>query len=136
MTEPKHTPFLPLWMWGVVAIETTIPLFFGIASVFDPSIWGAESLGALGQLYVVRNITMALGVLAAALLLRSYVALLITVAIRYATDFVDITAAILRGAHGAELVGLAIFTIVLLVIPAFGLRWLWHKKDTQTPAKT
>ena len=128
MTQNSDRPFLPLWMWGIVAIEVGVPTFFGIASTLDPSIWGAETLGALGQLYVTRNLAMALGVLVAAVLLRSYAALMIAIAARYVTDLTDIIAGIVRGAQGEELFVLSVFAIILLVLPAFGLRWLWKNQ--------
>ncbi|MEL6233916.1 MAG: hypothetical protein AAFR46_05870 [Pseudomonadota bacterium] len=124
MDAVQSTQSLPRWMWGIVAIEIAVPTFFGIASIADPGIWGAESLGALGQLYVVRNFAMAFGVALAAFVLRSHIALLVAIAARYVTDFVDISASIARGVEGEALVVTAVFVLLLLVLPLFGLRWL------------
>lgn len=118
-------PFrLPIWMWAIVAIEVIVPSYFAVASLLDPTIWGEARLGTYGELYVIRNLAMALGVVLAALVLRSYAALLATIAARYVTDLVDIIAGFARGPDAETMVLLVIFTGVLLVFPAFGLRWL------------
>ena len=111
-------------MWGIVAIEIIVPTFFGIASALNPSIWGAETLGIFGELYVTRNLAMAAGVALAAFILRSHAALLAVIAARFATDLVDIASGFLRGGGAEALVPLIVFTVVLLILPAFGLRWL------------
>lgn len=123
MTDTNENRFLPLWVWGVVAIEVVVPTFFGIGTLFDPSIWGAETLGAFGQLYVTRNLTMAFGVGLAALL-RSRMALLVAITARYVTDFVDIVDGFASGPEGDTAVVLLVFTVVLLVLPGLGLNWL------------
>lgn len=116
--------FLPLWMWGIIAIEIVVPTYFAIASLIDPTIWGAADLGVFGELYVIRNLTMSFGVALAAFVLRSYVAILATIAARYLTDLVDIIAGFARGPDAETTLLLVIFTVILLVLPAFGLRWL------------
>ncbi|MEO0605334.1 MAG: hypothetical protein AAF211_28145 [Myxococcota bacterium] len=116
----------PKWMWVVVGIEVVVPTFFGVATIADPSIWGQEALDVFGRLYVTRNLTMAFGVAFAALVLQSRTALLGTIAARYVTDFVDIAVGFAQGPESAVAIQLGVFTVVLLVIPAFGLRWLWR----------
>lgn len=123
MSDSENITFLPRWIWGVVAIEVLVPTFFGIATILNPTIWGAETLGAFGALYVTRNLTMAFGVALAALL-RSRVALLVAIAARYVTDFVDIADGFAAGPEGEQLITLIVFTVVLLVIPGLGLNWL------------
>ncbi|MEM8925165.1 MAG: hypothetical protein AAGD35_16800 [Actinomycetota bacterium] len=123
MTESQDVSYLPRWLWAVVAIEIVVPTFFGIASIVDPSIWDAETLGTLGQLYVTRNLAMAFGVLLAALL-RSRAALLVAIAARYATDFVDIVAGFVRGPESDVVPILVVSAVLLLVVPLFGLNWL------------
>lgn len=120
----KTSRFLPLWMWAIVAIEIAVPSFFAVASFNDPTIWGETQLGPFGELYVIRNLAMAFGVFLAAFWLRSYPALLATIAARFLTDFVDIVAGFASGPDMDTLRILAMFAFVLLVIPAFGLRWL------------
>jgi len=122
--ETSDSRFLPLWMWGAVAIEIIVPSFFAIATLFDPSIWGEVQLGAFGELYVIRNLTMALGVALAAFWLKSHVALIATIAARFATDLSDIVSGFLKGPDAETTTMLVIFTVVLLVIPALALRWL------------
>lgn len=121
-TSPKR--FLPLWMWGAVAIEIIVPSFFAIATLFDPGIWGEVQLGAFGELYIIRNLTMAFGVAVAAFWLRSHVALIATIAARFATDLVDIASGFMRGPDAQTMTVLLVFTVVLLVIPGIALRWL------------
>lgn len=124
----------PAWMWLVIAIEVVVPTFFGVATIGDPSIWGAETLDVFGRLYVTRNLTMAFGVAFAALVLRSRVALIGTIGARYLTDLVDIVAGFAQGPESEVAIQLGVFTVVLLVIPAFGLQWLWRAaRGTRRP---
>lgn len=116
--------FLPAWMWGIVAIEVVVPSYFAIASYVDPTIWGEAKLGVYGELYVIRNLAMSMGVALAAFWLRSYAALFATIAARFATDVVDILAGFARGPSTETVTLLIIFTLILIVIPAVGLRWL------------
>lgn len=127
MSTEKPAGFLPWWLWIIVFIEIAVPVFYGIMTIIDPSIWGADSLGAIGQLYVTRNFAMAFGV-ALAVLLRSHLALLCAIAARYVTDFTDITAIFVRGVEPQAAPVLAVFIVLLLVLPFFGLRWLWARR--------
>lgn len=122
--ETSDSRFLPLWMWGAVAIEIIVPSFFAIATLFDPSIWGEAQLGAFGELYVIRNLTMAFGVGLAAFWLKSHVALIATIGARFATDLADIVSGFAKGPDPETATMLLIFTVLLLVIPALALRWL------------
>lgn len=119
----------PTWLWWVIAIEVVVPTFFGVATLLDPSIWGAETLDVFGRLYVTRNLTMAFGVAVAGLVLRSRLALLGTIGARYLTDLVDIVVGFAQVPEPAIAIQLSVFTVVLLVIPAFGLRWLWRMES-------
>ena len=133
MTDPINSARpainLPLWMWAVVAIEIMVPTYFAIASAVDPTIWGEARLGIYGELYVIRNLAMSFGVALSVFWLRSRVALLATVAARYVTDLVDMGAGFARGPDSETMVLLLVFGVVLLVIPAFGLRWLIRYRD-------
>jgi hypothetical protein len=119
----RAQPFLPRWLWAIVAIEVIVPTFFGLASIVDPSIWDVDRLGTLGQLYVTRNFTMALGVVLA-VLLRSRAALVVAISARFVTDFVDIVANVVRGVEGEVVPVLVVSLVLLLVLPPFGLNWL------------
>ena len=123
MEQHNTSRFLPWWLWIIVAIEVSVPTYFGIASIIDPSIWGADSLEAFGQLYVTRNFAMVFGIVLA-VLLRSHTALLVAIAARYVTDFIDITAAFLRGVDADTQSILLVFAALLLIIPLFGIVWL------------
>lgn len=120
----KPDRFLPVWMWAIVAIEIIVPSYFAVASFVDPTIWGEERLGVYGELYVIRNLAMSLGVALAAVWLRSYAALLATIAARFVTDVVDITAGFARGPDAETVMLLIVFSVVLILIPAFGLKKL------------
>lgn len=122
--ETSDSRFLPPWMWGAVAIEIIVPSFFAIATLFDPGIWGEAQLGAFGELYVIRNLTMVLGVALAAFWLKSHIALIATISARFATDLTDIISGFAKGPDAETATMLVIFTVVLLVIPALALRWL------------
>ena len=95
--------------------------------MIDPSLWGEARLGIYGELYVIRNLTMSAGVALAALWLRSRAALFATLAARFMTDVIDIVAGFLRGPDAQTMLLLVIFTLILIVIPAFGLRWLFGR---------
>ncbi|MEM1086978.1 MAG: hypothetical protein AAGH90_04560 [Pseudomonadota bacterium] len=120
--------FIPWWIWIVIAIEVSVPTYFGIATIFDPSIWGEDHFGAIGQLYVTRNFTMVLA-LVVALILRSRVALFVALLARYLTDFVDITAGFIRGPDPETFQVLAVFGGVLLVLPLVALIWLFRHRS-------
>lgn len=85
-----------MWMPAVVAIEVLVPTYFAVASLSDPTMWSEARLGVYGELYIIRNIAMSLGVALASLVLRSYAAVLATIAARHLTDLVDICAGFLR----------------------------------------
>ena len=122
--NPNAERFLPVWIWGIVAIEIFVPTYFAVASYIDPTIWGESTLGTFGELYVVRNLTMSMGVALAAFWLRSYAALLATIAARFATDVLDIAAGFSRSPDTETVMLLVIFAVILIAIPAFGLLWL------------
>ncbi len=128
-TRPLKS-FLPPWVWAIVAIEVLVPSFFALASLNNPSLWGEAQLGVYGELYVIRNLAMAFGVAIAALWLRSHAAVLATIAARFVTDAVDIGAGFARGPDGQTFALLVIFSLILLVIPALGLRWLVRQHGT------
>lgn len=127
MTNSIERRFLPWWVWAIIAIEVVVPTYFGIATIFDPSIWGEESFGAIGQLYVTRNFTMVLAIIIAALM-RNHTALLVTIFARYVTDLVDIVSGFIRGPDAATMQVLAVFGFLLLVPPLFALIWLFQRR--------
>ncbi len=122
--NPSATRFLPAWMWAIVAVEIVVPSYFAVASFVDPTIWGEAKLGTYGELYVIRNLAMSMGVALAAFWLRSFAALLATIAARFTTDVVDILAGFARGPDAETMTLLVVFSVVLIVFPAVGLRWL------------
>lgn len=127
MTDTMQRRFLPWWMWAIIAIEIVVPTYFGIATIFDPSIWGEDSFGAIGQLYVTRNFTMVLAIIIAALM-RSHSALFVAILARYVTDLVDIVSGFMRGPDAATMQVLAAFGFLLLVPPLLALIWLFRRR--------
>lgn len=134
MKNKVESRFLPWWLWVIVAIEIVVPTFFGIATIFNPSIWGAETFDVIGQLYVTRNFTMVLGVIIA-VLIRNRAVLFVTIGIRYITDVVDIASSFIRGVEAEALPGLLIFTVLLIIVPIAGLRWLFQHLDSGRSAQ-
>lgn len=128
MSQSHQTNFLPWWIWLVVTIEVLVPTYFGIATIFDPSIWGEDSFGTVGQLYVTRNFTMVFAIIIA-VMLRNRMALFVTILARYTTDFVDISAGLLRGPEAETAVVLLGFGAVLLILPLIALLWLFRRRS-------
>lgn len=134
--DSRNKKFLPWWMWVIVIIEAGIPIFFAISTINNPGALfpGAIELDYAMTLYVTRNITMGIGVIIAAFILRSYTALFATIAVRFLTDGVDQVSTITSGASEAVMQSLPYLFVVLIVIPLIGLIWLWkHKKENYEP---
>jgi hypothetical protein len=131
-SDVQSTKFLPWWMWVIVGIEAGIPIFFALSTISDPgSLFpGAKELDYAMTLYITRNITMGVGVLISAVILRSHTALFATIAARFLTDGVDQVSTITSGASDAVMQSLPYLFVILIVIPLIGLVWLWkHKKE-------
>jgi hypothetical protein len=110
--------FLPIWAWIIVLIQIGLVLFFSVGTVMNPGefIPGVTELNYVTQLYITRNVTVALGLIIA-VLLRSHKALLVTLIIRFLTDITDV---ITVYALNVEVIKASVpMVVVLLILPAF-----------------
>ena len=83
--------FLPIWVWVIVLIQIFLVLFFSAGTAMNPAdfIPDVSELNYVTQLYITRNVTVALGIIVA-LLLRSHKALLLILTVRLVTDISDV----------------------------------------------
>ena len=112
-----NNKFLPIWAWVIVLMQISLVLFFSAGTAMSPGdfIPDVSELNYVTQLYITRNVTVALGIIVA-LLLKSPKALLVTLIIRLLTDISDvITVYVLNVEVIKESVPMV---VVLLIIPA------------------
>jgi len=123
-----HTnKFLPIWVWVIVLIQIFLVLFFSAGTAMNPSdfIPDVSELNYVTQLYITRNITVALGIIVA-LFLRSHKALLTILIVRLLTDIFDV---ITVYALNVEVIKSSVpMVVVLLIIPALlAIGCLWKR---------
>jgi len=109
--------FLPVWVWIIVLIQIGLVLFFSAGTAMNPGNFlpDVSELNYVTQLYITRNITVALGIIMA-LILRSHQALLMILAVRLLTDIFDV---ITVYALNVEVIKASVpMVAVLLIIPA------------------
>jgi len=109
--------FLPIWVWIIVLIQIFLVLFFSAGTAMNPSdfIPDVSELNYVTQLYITRNVTVALGIIVA-LFFRSHIALLIILVVRLLTDISDV---ITVYALNVEVIKSSVpMVVVLLIIPA------------------
>ena len=87
----QASEFLPIWVWLIVLTQILLVLFFSAGTAMNPGdfIPDVTELNYITQLYITRNITVALGIMAA-LLLRSHKTLLVLMVVRVLTDISDV----------------------------------------------
>ena len=110
--------FLPIWVWVVVLIQVFLVLFFSVGTAMSPGdfIPNVSELNYVTQLYITRNITVALGIIVA-LVLRSHQALLTLLIVRLLTDISDVMTVY---ALDVEVIKESVpMVVVLLIVPAF-----------------
>ena len=109
--------FLPIWVWVTALLQIGLVLFFSAGTAMNPAqfIPDVSELNYVTQLYITRNVTVALGIIIA-LLLKSHKALLLVLTIRLLTDISDV---ITVYALNVEVIKESVpMVIVLLIIPA------------------
>ena len=109
--------FLPIWVWVIVLMQISLVLFFSAGTAMSPGdfIPDVTELNYVTQLYLTRNVTVALGIIVA-LLLKSHKALLVTLIIRLLTDVSDVISVY---ALNIEVIKESVpMVVVLLIIPA------------------
>ena len=110
--------FLPVWVWVIVLIQVFLVLFFSVGTAMSPGdfIPNVSELNYVTQLYITRNITVALGIVVA-LVLRSHRALLTLLVVRLLTDVSDVMTVY---ALDVEVIKESVpMVVVLLIVPAF-----------------
>ena len=114
----KVDRFLPIWVWVIVLVQIMLVLFFSVGTAMSPGdfIPNVSELNYVTQLYITRNITVALGLIVA-LLLRSHRALLTLLIVRLLTDISDVMTVY---ALDVEVIKESLpMVAVLLIVPAF-----------------
>ena len=117
--------FLPIWVWVIALLQISLVLFFSAGTAMSPGdfIPDVSELNYVTQLYITRNVTVALGIIVA-LLLKSHKALLVALIVRLLTDISDV---ITVYALNVEAIKESVpMVVVLLIIPAliaFGYLW-------------
>ncbi len=121
------TKFLPIWVWIIALLHIFLVLFFSIGTAMNPAqfIPDVSELNYVTQLYITRNITIALGLIVA-LLIKSHTALLVTLLVRLLTDIADV---ITVYALNVEVIKSSVpMVVVLLIIPALVASvYLWRR---------
>lgn len=125
--DGSMSKFLPIWVWGIALLQIVLVLFFSAGTAMSPGefIPGLSEVNYVAQLYITRNVTMALGIIIA-LLLKSHKALLVILAVRLLTDISDV---ITVYALNVEAVKSSVpMVVIFLIIPAIlAIGYLWKK---------
>ena len=119
--------FLPVWVWLIVVAQVLLVSFFSVGTAMNPAnfIPDVSELNYVTQLYITRNITIVLGIVAA-LLLRSRRALLVVLLVRLLTDLADV---ITVYALNVEVIKSSVpMVIILLIIPALAACGYLYKR--------
>ena len=126
-TNEQTGKFLPVWVWVIVLLQIFLVLFFSAGTAMNPGnfIPDVSELNYVTQLYITRNVTVALGIIVA-LVLRSHKALLLILTVRLLTDISDV---ITVYALNVEVIKSSVpMVIVLLIAPAFAaIVFLWKQ---------
>ena len=119
--------FLPIWVWVIALLQISLVLFFSAGTAMSPGdfIPDVSELNYVTQLYITRNVTVALGIIVA-LLLKSHKALLVALIVRLLTDISDV---ITVYALNVEAIKESVpMVVVLLIIPALiAIGYLWKR---------
>lgn len=119
--------FLPIWVWVIVLIQIFLVLFFSAGTAMNPGdfIPDVSELNYVTQLYITRNVTVALGIISA-LFLKSHKALLVILIVRLLTDISDV---ITVYALNVEVIKESVpMVFVLLIIPVLAaIAYLWKR---------
>ena len=119
--------FLPIWVWVIVLLQIFLVLFFSAGTAMSPGdfIPDVTELNYVTQLYITRNVTVALGIIIA-ILLKSHKALLLILAVRLLTDISDV---ITVYALNVEVIKSSVpMVVILLIVPALlAVGYLWKR---------
>lgn len=129
MNEKTNQPnnFLPVWVWLIVLMQILLVLFFSAGTAMNPAnfIPDVSELNYVTQLYITRNVTVAVGIIVA-LMLSSHKALFVILTVRLLTDISDV---ITVYALNIEVIKSSVpMVLVLLIVPALlAIRYLWRR---------
>ncbi|MGB2691710.1 MAG: hypothetical protein WBC96_04355 [Thermodesulfobacteriota bacterium] len=125
----NNDKFLPVWVWLIVLAQITLVLFFSVGTAINPADFIPEvsELNYVTQLYITRNIAVAIGIIVA-LLLRSHKGLLTILSVRLLTDLSDVVTVY---ALNVEVIKSSVpMVVVLLIVPALlAIVYLWKKTN-------
>ena len=119
--------FLPVWVWIIVQVQIFLVLFFTAGTAMNPGEFIPEvsEQNYATQLYITRNVTVALGIIIA-LLLRSHKGLFTMLIVRLLTDIADVVTVY---AFNVEVIKSSVpMVVVLLIVPALlAIGYLWKR---------
>lgn len=123
----QTSKFLPIWVWLVVLVQILLVLLFSAGTAMSPEdfIPGVSELTYVTQLYITRNVTVALGIIVA-LLLKSHKGLFTILIVRVLTDIFDV---ITVYALNVEAIKSSVpMVVALLIVPALlAIAYLWKR---------
>jgi len=129
MSERKDqaSTFLPIWVWLVVVVQILLVLFFSVGTALNPGDFIPEvsELNYVTQLYITRNVTVAVGIIVA-LLLKSHRGLITLLVVRLLTDISDVVTVY---AMNVEAIKSSVpMVVVLLIVPSLlAISYLWKR---------
>ena len=125
----QTSKFLPVWVWVIVLIQIFLVLFFSAGTAMNPGdfIPDVSELNYITQLYITRNVTVALGLIVA-LLLKSHKALLVLLLVRIVTDLSDVVTVY---ALNVEVIKSSVpMVVALLIVPALlAIGYIWKRTN-------
>ena len=122
--------FLPIWVWVIVILQIGLVLFFSAGTAMNPAefIPDVTELNYVTQLYITRNVTVAVGIIIA-LLLQSHKALLLILIVRLLTDIADVVTVYTLN---VEVIKESVpMVVVLLIVPALAAVGYLFKRTNQ-----
>ena len=128
-TNGRTNKFLPIWVWIIIILQIVLVLFFSAGTAMNPGnfIPGVSELNYVTQLYITRNVTVAIGIIIA-LLLKSHKALFLMLVIRLLTDISDVVTVY---ALNVEVIKSSVpMVVILLIVPAMAaIVYLWKRTN-------
>ena len=124
----QSNKFLPIWVWIVALVQILLVLFFSVGTALSPAdfIPDVAELTYVTQLYITRNVTVAVGLIVA-LLLKSHKGLITVLVVRVLTDVADVITVYALDVD--EIKSSVPMVVILLIIPAsLAIAYLWRRK--------
>ncbi len=128
----RNNKWLPFWLWAVVLVQIVLVLVFSVGAALSPSdfISATAELNYLTQLYISRNVTLALGLMVA-LLMRSHQAIMVLLMVRVLTDVADIIAVYVFNVEAIkDSVPMVVFLLIVPAVIAIG--YLYQRINPQS----